>query len=69
MPLPRLGIVDRNCADMHVAVIDQPTFLAGFRTAAAGESGHAPLKRGFRGQAIALQVGLETDSSPADRGC
>jgi hypothetical protein len=35
-----------------------PAFVAVFSVAAAGEGGHAPLKRGLHGLAIGLQVGL-----------
>ena len=43
-----VGIADapRDGADAHVAVVDPPGFLVGFGIAAAGELGHAPLKRG-----------------------
>ena len=36
---------DRACVD--IAVVDVPEFLAGVRTTAAGELGHAALKRGL----------------------
>ena len=56
-PLPWLGIVrvaaaPSDGADVDVLVKDVPTVLA-FGIAAAGEGGHAPLKRGLGGQAIA----------------
>jgi hypothetical protein len=36
---------ERERADVHVAVVDVPAFLAGVMVAAAGEGGHTPLKR------------------------
>jgi hypothetical protein len=52
-PAPRIGVdriarAERDRADPHVAEIDQPRFLTGIRAAAAGEGGHALLKRGER---------------------
>jgi hypothetical protein len=49
-PAPRVGIgwvarADRDRADAHVAVVDQPGLLMGVRVAAAYEGGHAPLRR------------------------
>lgn len=44
----------RDRADVHVAVVDQPTFFASVVVAAAGEDGHAPLKRGFNARTIPL---------------
>ena len=40
-------VADASCdrADAHVPVIDVPAFFAGIGRSAAGESGHAPLKR------------------------
>jgi hypothetical protein len=50
VPFPWVGIVriadalgDRT--GVHIPVIDVPAFLAGFRTSASGELGHAALKR------------------------
>ena len=40
-------------AGVHVTVIDVPAFLGGIGRAAAGELGHARLKRGKGGPAIA----------------
>jgi hypothetical protein len=45
----------RDRADVDVAEVDVPTVLA-LRIAAAGEGGHAPLKRGLGQQAIAPEV-------------
>src|ERR1700736_6068246 len=36
---------DRDRADVDIAIVDMPAFLAGIRRSAAGERGHAPLKR------------------------
>jgi hypothetical protein len=36
---------DRDRADAHVTVVDVPAFLAGIGRSAAGEFGHAALKR------------------------
>ena len=49
-PAPRIFVMrdagaDRNRAGLYVAIVDVPAFLAGIRGSAAGESGHAPLKR------------------------
>jgi hypothetical protein len=56
-PSPRIFIMrnagsDRDRADLLVAVIDVPAFLAGVGRSAAGEGGHAPLKRGQSLRAI-----------------
>jgi hypothetical protein len=61
-PLPRVLIMrvagaDRDRADVQVTVVDVPAFVD-FRIAAAGESGHALLKRGPNAPAIAQNVGL-----------
>jgi hypothetical protein len=37
---------DRDRADMHIAIVNQPAFFASFRTAVSGEGGHMLLKRG-----------------------
>jgi hypothetical protein len=55
-PLPRIGVVriaDASCdrADAHVTVIDVPAIWP-FRIPAAGERGHAALKRGLSGSAL-----------------
>ncbi len=42
---------DRDRADAHVTVIDMPAFVAGVGRAAAGEVGHALLKRSEGGLA------------------
>jgi hypothetical protein len=39
---------------MHVAKVDVPAFVAGFEIAAAGQVGHATLKRRYTGQAMIL---------------
>jgi hypothetical protein len=36
---------NRDRADVHITVVDPPAFLVGVGVAAAGKSGHAPLKR------------------------
>ena len=41
----RNASADRNRADVHVAIVDVPAFLAGIGRSAAGQDGHAPLKR------------------------
>jgi hypothetical protein len=46
-PLPlisaeRIARSNRDRADVDVAIIDKPVFLAGFDIAAAGEGGHSP---------------------------
>jgi hypothetical protein len=35
---------DRDRTDAHVAVVDVPTFVTGFKIAAAGEIGHGGIK-------------------------
>jgi hypothetical protein len=50
IPLPwifiiRIAAADRDRADAHVTIVDVPAFLAGVSRSAAGEFGHAPLKR------------------------
>jgi hypothetical protein len=56
---------DTDRADLHVAEIDVPAFFAGFRTAAAGEGGHALLKLdGSRQATVAAALPTET---PPDR--
>jgi hypothetical protein len=52
MPLPRIFIMrvaaaDRDRADAHVTIVDVPAFLRGSGRSAAGEFGHAALKRGL----------------------
>jgi hypothetical protein len=53
-PSPRI-FVEANAsanldrADMHITEIDVPAFLAGVSRSAAGEFGHAPLKRDSAG--------------------
>jgi len=42
----RIAGTDRDGAGVDIAVIDVPAFLAGFGISAAGEFGHALLKRG-----------------------
>jgi len=37
---------DRDRAGVDIAVVNVPAFLAGVSRSAAGELGHAPLKRG-----------------------
>src|SRR6266581_28220 len=54
VPFPRILIMrvagaDRDRAGVHIAVVDVPAFLAGFSQSAAGELGHAALKRGLSG--------------------
>jgi hypothetical protein len=61
LPSPGILIVrdaaaERDGADVHIAVIDVPAFLSGFVVAAAGESGHALLKRGRCLQATTLGI-------------
>jgi hypothetical protein len=57
-PAPK-GLIARdtdtlgNRADAHVAIEYLPAFLAGISRSAAGELGHAPLKRSPTAQAIA----------------
>jgi hypothetical protein len=51
IPAPRIGVMrnagaHRDRAGLHVPVIDVPAFLAGMGRSAAGEGGHALLKRG-----------------------
>src|SRR6266436_3590837 len=51
MPLPRILIMrdaaaDRDRSGVHIPVVDVAAFLAGVSRSAAGELGHAPLKRG-----------------------
>jgi hypothetical protein len=43
---------DRDRAGVDIAVIDVPAFLAGFGRSAAGELGHAALKRGLSRRAL-----------------
>jgi hypothetical protein len=43
--LIRIAAADRDRADAHVTIVDVPAFLAGISRSAAGEFGHAPLKR------------------------
>jgi hypothetical protein len=50
-PTPRIGIgwiarAERDRADAHVTVVDLPGLVRGVTIAAAGEDGHALLKRG-----------------------
>jgi hypothetical protein len=47
---------DRDRADLNVAIVDVPAFLAGMGRSAAGEGGHALLKRDLSGQAINLRA-------------
>jgi hypothetical protein len=54
----RVAGADCDRADVHVTVVDVPAFLEDFRIAAAGERGHAPLKRGPNAPAIAQNVEL-----------
>lgn len=63
IPTPRILVIwdagaDRDRADTHIAVIDVPAFLAGFRIAPAGEFGHPLYKRALSELAIALWIGL-----------
>jgi hypothetical protein len=44
----------RDRADVHVAVVDQPAIFASVVVGAAGEDGHALLKRGFNARTIPL---------------
>jgi hypothetical protein len=44
---------------VHVAVIDVPAFLAGVSRSAAGEGGHAPLKRVMIGLATTGRLTLQ----------
>ena len=65
--IPRVSVkrvADASCdrADAHVTVIDVPAFFAGIGRSAAGESGHAPLKRGLGGSAL-------VSGSVVSRGC
>ena len=46
----RITDAPRDRSDANVTVIDVPAFLAGIGRAAAGESGHAALKRDFAGE-------------------
>jgi hypothetical protein len=53
-PFPGVSVkrvADASCdgADAHVTIIDVPAFLAGVSRSAAGEFGHAPLKRDSAG--------------------
>jgi hypothetical protein len=43
---------DRDRAGVHIPVVDVPAFLAGISRSAAGELGHAPLKRGLSARAL-----------------
>jgi hypothetical protein len=57
MPLPRILVMgiasaDRDRAGVHIPVVDVPAFLAGISRSAAGEFGHALLKRGLSGCAL-----------------
>jgi len=57
MPLPRILIMrvagtDRDRAGVHIPVIDVPAFLGGVSRSAAGELGHAALKRGLTSQGL-----------------
>jgi hypothetical protein len=59
-PFPRLSVVRvaralRDRANVHIAIIDEPAFLADVRIEAAGEGGHAPLKRGLSEEATAIR--------------
>jgi hypothetical protein len=61
LPSPLIDVdgnagTDRDCADMHIAAIDVPAWLAGVRIAVAGEDGHTLLKRG--GDLIGKPLGV-----------
>jgi hypothetical protein len=56
-PAPLINIdrsagAERDRADMDIAVVDVPAFLAGVSRSATGELGHAALKRGLSGRAL-----------------
>jgi hypothetical protein len=48
-----IGDEPANRAGVHIPVIDVPAILAGIGRSAAGESGHAPLRRGRADKQIA----------------
>jgi hypothetical protein len=56
------ALADPSCA--HIAVEDLPALLAGFRIAAAGEGGHAALKRGGVGIGKPLQIAFGPTLGP-----
>jgi len=58
----RVADASRDRPDANVTVVDVPAFLAGIGRSAAGESGHAALKRGLSGSARASR-------SVVFRGC
>jgi hypothetical protein len=48
----------RRDPHMHIAIIDVPA-IGAFVISAAGESGHAPLKRGTGAMTIRYRLGIE----------
>ena len=48
----RIAAADRDRPDADIAIIDMPAILASIGRWAAGESGHAALKRGLSGSAL-----------------